>query len=808
MLSLILSVCVILLSGCSFSDMMSWGTGVRKDPDYQTWEKLSEKGKLDTEGRYAANAIHVTFAVNSYLEMHYYADPEKQNELPFENCYLLPGDSIYYSVEQAHTHDDVYVFDRLNIVSYDPDGSRIGYLSWPVKNDDRSVMIPYDYTGTEIAIEPSGHFGKRELILRDIVGEETAADGTWKVNSERVTAGTREINPLETITVEYSYNADNYYLVATSPDYWKADTDDGLVVFGQSDPKTGAEEYTIVLDTYLKAVLSVHNGVIYSVKDGESENDAGQKKELTIPRIRLGSTITLMTDTGDKNNISVNCALDSKIGEPREKVYNGKVRYLYDIEFGDTDRFMFIPSEYASEHGKLKFSVSGKEITERILLSTGMEIEYEAVETEDGYWLPNERGVVTVEGRETEKALRKIRFYPYRETAVLLEQPRAGGRIVYTVDGTQLSGSSVDLYCGTVIHMEFEAENGWESTVGNEAEYIVMESGSQVINIDGKSVGSVFRENEGHKPRLTVEINKNVDSVRTTVEASGIVDRRGIEVKEGNSIFSSFKTVISGEKIGTDGDIRFTFTNLDMTEGRNALRIIVDKETRTGNFREVHYTAKANDPVKVILHKDLEYISVSVQIEAVKAEGFKYIELKDADVEARFTDIKSDGDDPAALISRAELVSDERMLEITVRPNEGFFMTGSDTKNDIYSKKMKYEEYKRMDPAALEKQLKKVCVITFIKEDPYGDVEYVIDGQAVEGTLQVREGKEIVFRYILKDENYEIVADRNILTQAINLVDDSVTRKIEIKKTVTRDEFDGAVVYRKDFVDVREKVNH
>ena len=87
--------CLLLLSGCSFSDLMSKGTGIAKDPDYQTWEKLTETGKLNEEGKYTSDAVHVTFASNSFLDVHYYKDQEHQNEFDGASAYLLPGDMIY-----------------------------------------------------------------------------------------------------------------------------------------------------------------------------------------------------------------------------------------------------------------------------------------------------------------------------------------------------------------------------------------------------------------------------------------------------------------------------------------------------------------------------------------------------------------------------------------------------------------------------------------------------------------------------------------------------------------------------------------
>ena len=118
LLVLISVLYLYVLSGCSFSDLMSKSTGITNDPDYQTWEKLNENGKLDSDGKYTSDAVHVSFASNSFLDAHYYRDQEHQNEFENDSAYLFPGDMIYAAVSPKKDSKDLYVFDRLIITEY------------------------------------------------------------------------------------------------------------------------------------------------------------------------------------------------------------------------------------------------------------------------------------------------------------------------------------------------------------------------------------------------------------------------------------------------------------------------------------------------------------------------------------------------------------------------------------------------------------------------------------------------------------------------------------------------------------------
>ena len=190
LLALSLALCLLLLSGCSFSDLMSWGTGVKQDPDYQTWEKLSENGKLDKDGKYTADAVHVTFAKSSFFDMKYYRDPEMKDELSVDSCYLLPGDLIYCTATVRGDAVNYYVFDHLDVIEYSTDNVRGNKLDWKYQNNGSALMIPFDYKGIEVSIEPIGQY---KLITVQLEQPRIGGHVTYSFNGQELTGETADL---------------------------------------------------------------------------------------------------------------------------------------------------------------------------------------------------------------------------------------------------------------------------------------------------------------------------------------------------------------------------------------------------------------------------------------------------------------------------------------------------------------------------------------------------------------------------------------------------------------------------------------
>lgn len=190
LLVLSLALCLLLLSGCSFSNLMSWGTGVKQDPDYQTWEKLSENGKLDKDGKYTADAVHVTFAKSSFFDMKYYRDPEMKDELSVDSCYLLPGDLIYCTAKVRGDAVNYYVFDHLDVIEYSANNVRGNKLDWKYQNNGSALMIPFDYKGIEVSIEPIGQY---KLITVQLEQPRIGGHVTYSFNGQELTGETADL---------------------------------------------------------------------------------------------------------------------------------------------------------------------------------------------------------------------------------------------------------------------------------------------------------------------------------------------------------------------------------------------------------------------------------------------------------------------------------------------------------------------------------------------------------------------------------------------------------------------------------------
>ena len=147
--------------------------------------------------------------------------------------------------------------------------------------------------------------------------------------------------------------------------------------------------------------------------------------------------------------------------------------------------FYFDPSEYSYSHGKILFKCRGRELVSGQYLGEGSQIEYEADNVEEGYWLPDgDHTIVVGSEGETKKALKEIKFYPKTPVQVYLTQPKAGGTITYFVDGTAVETPSVEVYAGTNIYMDFLAWEGWICNKKDHIFYTAGEEATQEMHVD------------------------------------------------------------------------------------------------------------------------------------------------------------------------------------------------------------------------------------------------------------------------------------------------------------------------------------
>ena len=795
LLILLAVICLFALSGCSFSDLMSKGTGIASDPDFQTWEKLSKNGKLDENGKYTPNAIHVSFAGNNFLNVHYYRDMEKKVEFKDGAAYLFPGDKIYASVKVQDSAEGIYLFDTLKAFEYSKENARGKELFWPFASDISCLTIPADYLGTEIAIEPIGHFGERSITLNDYLPDNTKAGGKWLINDKEQTSGTILLNPVDTYNIEYKYDRDKYYLINSAPKAWKSDDASGIVVFELSGAKTGEEKYEVGLGRYLTAEIGVSDGMVVTYSIGDSEPvDMGWSKNCKIPKLKEDSSFTVYTTT----NKAITCSEKATIEKPVEEDIKGTKCYAHVVKLGDENKFVFIPSEYQTNHGILKFIYNGKVITERTVLTSGYDIEVEAIETEEGYWFPDNGKKITVNGVRTGDELRKIHFYPQKTVSVLLDKPLIGGEVKYYANGQELTGQFAQLLCGTKITAETIAQNGWEAQISSDDEYIVTESNNQTISFNDKSVNDFFSQMESFKPILKVRGNGNLGAnCKVDISAKGYKTPTDTIAKDIN--------IVSEKGIGTDENVRFKFSSMDFGSENNAVMVFVKKRIANNlEYIEIHYVDKANGTAEIAFDNEKQYKEVNVELKAIKGEYFQPEKCEKAEIETYFADIVSDGTIRDELLTADTFIHDDRKISVKIKPVDGYTMIGADTENGIYKKKeIFYRDYKNQIHSVIQNQIKKACHFILNTEDELGKVEYRIDGQIKSGEIDTVVGKKLSIHYQITDDHYIIDYEKVDIWGAMfgwtGVVNNDKSCTIEIEIT---EDMNDKTISRGDYIKV------
>ena len=804
LLILIAVLCLYVLSGCSFSDVMSKSTGITNDPDYQTWEKLNESGKLDSDGKYTSDAVHVSFASNSFLDVHYFRDQELQKEFENDSAYLFPGDMVYASVSPKKDSRDLYIFDRLVITEYTSENERGDKLNWLVSGSETALMVPYDYKGTEVAVEPSGHFGDRVMVLDSYLSDKKDNSiGKWRIDNDEQSSRQVSLNALNTYDVEYEYDAKNYYFVSSNPACWKQDSEDGRVVFDPSGPKTGTENFKVFLYPYLKAEITVEDGIINDIASATSEKIITNKiddRKYSVSRLKEDSSLII---NASSNKAEVKCSLATmSISDPEEKESNGQKYYQYKVILGDESKFVFIPANYQTEHGKLKFIYNGQEINERAVLNSGNVIRVEAAETEDGYWLPDNGKEITVNGRETASELSSFQFYQQKTVTVLLDKPTIGGTVQYFVGDEELTGQSADLLFGTRVAVKAEADEGWDLTIGSNSVYVVPDQNNQPVSIDGKGVNGIFSQKEAYKPILRIRKDNNLgDKCKISVIARDCPENPAIN---GN-------TVGTDQKIGTDESIRISFSSMDFGTTDNAVMVTATKKTEGPEYKEIHYVNKANGIAEISFSKDKHYKEIIIDLKAVKGEYFQTYELENVKFSAWFADENPEGGQAATGLSSGRFIHDDRKLIIMLRPGDGYALVGPDVReNGVYQREgISYRDYKAQIKGIVNEHLRKACKLNLNTDDPYGTVRYAINGKEKSGEISVAVGTKISISYILKDslinsydieyKNGDFWKDALGWTGAVNN-ENSGTLEFEVLP-----EMDGKTITREQYFGIKEK---
>lgn len=273
---LVLGVCMVALVGCSKGEnpvRTFFNTRIDKsivesmnleaDEDYVQYEEITQGNVLNDEGYFISDevdysvledsdAVHVTFARNSYITIQYFDDATMTRELNPGGAYLHENDCIYANITEVdNPNTDAYEFSGFEVWEFDENNQKKKELDATPFADGMVYQIPEGFGGKEIAIVPLGEYIVRNILLNDFEkdnnGIERALAGTWSVNDDITTGNSASVSPVATYTVTYRYDPDVYVFVGSEPDCLYNNEADGIVNFEEVAAEQNIDSFSVEL---------------------------------------------------------------------------------------------------------------------------------------------------------------------------------------------------------------------------------------------------------------------------------------------------------------------------------------------------------------------------------------------------------------------------------------------------------------------------------------------------------------------------------------------------------------------------------
>lgn len=801
-LILLSTILMVTLTGCaSINDQMLQKSRITENSNYKEYRDYSETDKLDQNGYYSEvtaskkkGSIHVTFASSNYLDVNYFKDAELTSKIDTDECYLDPGDHVYASVTVSKTAtSSTYGFSEFRIYGYD-DGNRELLSNSESGENGLAFMIPADFFGTELSVEPVGEYQKRVIPLTDFYSDDDGSThnlpGTWYIDDKKCTDEKIEISPVASYIISYEYGSDEYFYMSSSPECYYNDNESGLIIFQQRDATDATVDYSVELHKYISVLLVSAMERTVTVNNG-TEQTIKANGELEIPKLKYGDKVTFITNKEWSDLESCRALILTSSQDT-----GGYFQYNLTVPEKDGE-FVFDPSEYSYQHGTIIFKCFGEIVTDTQYLAKGSKIKYEQGTAEDGYWLTSGEHVIIVgEENKTKQQLNSIHFTPKVQIIVKLVQPEYGGTISYYVDGKKISSEEYSTYSGTVISMNFDAWEGWICNATDGVEYQVDETKAPTITVNNKSVNEVFTEDDAHKPTLEVVLVKSVgENMIINLSASGLPS---MDYKYKSDWVGSDYPMIKNKPIGTEQGITLSMTNRAIQSG-TAVKILIEKEdTKKNKSSEIRYVqdlTMLQDPIKIyesdeIATSEIWYKSIKIVISVVEVETFIPFSLSNASIVVQNADM-------LATLKQGDILEGSQNVSVTITPADGYYIFGRNVSNDTYQNTMSFSKYLSGIQDIVQKHpAMKIYSATLDSSDPYGTCIYMLEGDSVSGTVKLRDGQKLTLEYEITDSSYIIENASGIGPWKNNK---KTTGSIEVTaaldgKTIQREDFNISVV--------------
>jgi len=261
------------------------------------------------------------------------------------------------------------------------------------------------------------------------------------------------------------------------------------------------------------------------------------------------------------------------------------------------------------------------------------------------------------------------------------------------------------------------------------------------------------------------------------------------------------------QSIGAEEEIVISASN-DMLPFGYALKLDVSKVDGNGvKSDEIRYLSDLpkEESISVYGNGDTTvfnkiYKQITVKISMVKVIAYEQQTIANATITVSIAD-------SLIPLKTGDILEDSRNVEVTIIPDEGYYVTGKDVTDDIYKDTMKFSKYVSDREKILEKHaVKKIYQVTLDSSDPYGVCKYKLNGTEISGDVNLREEDELILEYELTDNEYQFVRESDGFIEAVkNFGANIFSKKKETVKITISDEINGRTIKRGDYITIKKK---
>ena len=288
--------------------------------------------------------IHVTAAENSNLDVKYYSDEARTQEISdIGSAGFNKNDVIYVSAKPKDEENKLYEFSEIVVYDIGENGEKNNAVNGMWDSENSLIRIPEDYNGSELAIEPLGAYSNSKATFEAYCSDgttKTPVDCDWTLDDSTYNSGSAELKPTETHKITAGFDKDKYYYVSSDESSGFEDTrnvTENNVIFNNVILNDKESKFVIKLHKLIDCRIDIKDKdvVSVSVNGGDSETLSDAKD---FGRLKVGDKITLELNDGYK-------AECMQFAAQSTETINGKTKVVFLIpEMSESVKIMVVKS--------------------------------------------------------------------------------------------------------------------------------------------------------------------------------------------------------------------------------------------------------------------------------------------------------------------------------------------------------------------------------------------------------------------------------------------------------------------------------